>query len=79
MWPSRYPQLEDLKFTNGSLEDMAVYFFAKKEIGHYFCPVCGSGVVEKRVNGFKYGVNLRYVKGVELQALRYRELDRASK
>jgi hypothetical protein len=54
---------------------MTEYFFAKKEIGHYFCPVCGSGVVEKRVNGVKYGVNLRCVKGVDLRSLAYREYD----
>jgi len=73
-----YPSLENLAFTLGSLDDMTVYYFGRKLIGHYFCPVCGTGMIEKRNNGIRYGVNLRCVKDINLRGATYRDIDRAS-
>jgi hypothetical protein len=75
----RFPT--EVKFTSGSFDDLTRYEFASKSLGHYFCPVCGSGVLGRKLNGDKpasYAVNLRQVEGVDLKALTYQPYDGAN-
>lgn len=75
----RYCQPPDLKFFKGSLEEMSVYQFGPRIIKHYFCPICGSNILEKWPADGEYGLNLRCVEGVELAALKIHEYDGRSK
>jgi hypothetical protein len=76
--PDRYSS--SVTLTKGSIEELTLYLWGTKKIGHYFCPVCGSTVFGK-VQGHStglYGVNLRQVEGVDLNALTYKPFDGAS-
>jgi hypothetical protein len=76
---SRYSEISQLKFTKGSLGDLTRYFFGEKINPHYFCPVCGSGVLEAGTDDLKlFGVNIRCVEGIDLATLTYRDRDGAS-
>jgi hypothetical protein len=75
-WNNRYPGVDQLRFTNGSLADMTVYYFHTKTNPHYFCPVCGSGLLEDGTERSKrFGVNVRCVEGVDLDKLTYKDED----
>ena len=75
---NRYPS--SVTFTKGSIEELTLYLWGTKKIGHYFCPVCGSTVFGKVQDhpAELYGVNLRQVEGVDLDALTYKPFDGAS-
>jgi hypothetical protein len=58
---------------------MTKYLFGKKTNPHYFCPICGSGVLEDGTDIVsQFGVNVRCVDGVDLDKLTYRDADGAS-
>jgi len=73
-----YPKVDQLRFTRGSLEEMTKYLFYKKENPHYFCPTCGSGILEDGTDICnQFGVNVRCVEGIDLDKLTYRDEDGA--
>lgn len=76
--PSRYPKSVDFKFTKGSEDDLTKYIFANKT-RHFFCPVCGTGLIVNRLEGDDcYAANLRCLEGVDLNSLDYYDYDGAS-
>jgi hypothetical protein len=77
----RYPTIDQLRFTKGSLEEMTKYLFASKQVPHWFCSVCGSGALEGGVRGpwNKFGVNIRCVPdGIDWSKLTYKDEDGAN-
>ena len=71
----RYGQLEDLKWTAGSLEELTEYLWHKKLFAHYFCPTCGVEVLENELEINKVGVNARTLDGVDPAKLKREFID----
>jgi hypothetical protein len=69
--------MDKVKFTNGSEDGLTTYTFGKKIFGHCFCPVCGSGILCKRMDGTEYAANLRTVEGIDLEKIDRGHLDGA--
>ncbi|KAF9699855.1 hypothetical protein EKO04_002225 [Ascochyta lentis] len=70
------------KVTTASLDDASTevsYTFASHMVAHYFCSTCGSSCMARSVSpGFFDGmsiVNIRLFEGVELEKLRFKEMD----
>jgi len=71
--------VKEVTFTSGSLNELTRYEFGSRKIPHFFCPVCGSTLLE--IITFEdgvYGINLRNVEGVDLDGLTYTPFDGAS-
>ena len=47
--------------------------FHNMVVSHYFCPVCGCGILLAAGNG--RAVNMRSVEGVDLESLKLRYVD----
>ncbi|GJJ15355.1 hypothetical protein Clacol_009631 [Clathrus columnatus] len=67
----------DFKFTKGSLKELAEYRFDRKAVGHLFCGSCGSNLLEDILLGEQkvIAVNARFIKGIDLNAIKLRHLD----
>ncbi|KAJ4341118.1 hypothetical protein N0V95_007311 [Ascochyta clinopodiicola] len=74
-----YVPNEKVEFTSGNFNDLKSYTFASHMVAHYFCPTCGSSCMARSVSpGFFDGtsiVNVRLFEGVELEKLRFKEMD----
>jgi len=74
-----YVPNDDVTFTSGQFEDLKSYTFATHSVAHYFCPTCGSSCMARSIRpGFFDGtsiVNVRLFEGVELEKLKYKEMD----
>ena len=64
-----------MKFTKGSLDDITQYLFNTRRNQHYFCPKCGSGLLERGVNSGLYGVNLRRVGCIDWKTVECGDVD----
>ncbi|KAF1959130.1 hypothetical protein CC80DRAFT_490105 [Byssothecium circinans] len=69
-----------LSFTAGGLDDFTKYTFAPKhKIAHHFCPLCGTSCFAKSTDPEFFSdytaVNVRTLEGVELDALKLKEVD----
>jgi len=73
-----YAASDKLEFTAGSLEEMTAYRFADRVAPHYFCPVCGCGLLAVVQPEDVAVVNVRAVAGVDLEKLTLRHFDGAS-
>jgi hypothetical protein len=74
-----YVPNDDVTFTSGQFEDLKSYTFATHSVAHYFCPTCGSSCMARSIRpGFFDGtsiVNVRLFEDVELEKLKYKEMD----
>lgn len=58
--------------------DMRYYTFNTHKIKHYFCPDCGSATFGKGADGkgnLMVAVNVRTLKGMDIQALKVKHFD----
>jgi hypothetical protein len=70
--------MDKVNFAKGSENGLTSYSFGKKIYGHCFCPVCGSGLLCKRMDGTGYAANLRTVEGIDLEKIDRGHFDGAS-
>ncbi|KAH6638006.1 Mss4-like protein [Boeremia exigua] len=70
---------DDITFTTGQFADLKSYTFATHSVAHRFCPTCGSSCMARSIRpGFFDGVsivNVRMFEGVEVEKLRFKEMD----
>lgn len=68
--------LEQVQFLT-PWQDLPVYKFYKKQISHYFCPVCGVTVfsVADHQGKTTLALNLRTVEGINLEQLSIQKYD----
>jgi hypothetical protein len=74
--PSYVPE-ESFKLMSGSLEELTLYEFHKKVYLHYFCPVCGTEIINrtKKTGQPLVGVNVRTVDGIDVEKLKMNPFD----
>ncbi|MCJ1450574.1 hypothetical protein MMC28_000907 [Mycoblastus sanguinarius] len=75
-----YPKKSDVVFQSGE-DKMKGYRFGEKKVMHKFCPTCGSSLlVDPHINDSDLlVVNVRMIKGIELDKLNYRYFDGKTK
>ncbi|KAF2153444.1 hypothetical protein K461DRAFT_321097 [Myriangium duriaei CBS 260.36] len=69
-----YPREEDLEVTAGK-DKLKEYRCHSKTRPHLFCSECGSSVMIEQKPWKQFAVNLRMLDGVELEKLKFTELD----
>ncbi|KAH6871135.1 Mss4-like protein, partial [Thelonectria olida] len=75
-----YPLRDNIKILRGE-DQMAKYSFNRHKATHVFCPTCGSSVwIDFNNQEAKdvIGINVRLIKGIDLDSLKFRFVDGAS-
>ncbi|KAF2452745.1 Mss4-like protein [Lineolata rhizophorae] len=74
-----YPYFENLHFVSGQ-DNLRMYTYHRKWIGHYFCTTCGSSIYAKshseKFHPEVAAVNVRMLDGVDLKSLKIQEVDK---
>jgi hypothetical protein len=68
-----FVSVNNVTWTQGSLENLTCYEFNRKTLQHYFCPVCGTSVLAK--SGDQMGLNVRSLNDVDLDKLNLKHYD----
>jgi len=77
-----YPLESNITWESG-FDELTTYSFGKKGIAHSFCPTCGTSIggksTDPNVFGDNRAVNVRTLKGVNVDNLKLRKVDGRSR
>lgn len=74
-----YTPEDKFRFTSGSEDEMTLYEFASRSVGHRFCSTCGTSIgLAFPSQGFVV-INTRTIDGIDLSRLQLQKVDGRSR